>query len=91
RIVNETKLEKLRKQKAEGVERVLPIAPGVLRRLSAVDLSGKVAQITLDDVKLTEEELNEMTGSTEEVRLIDELNQVNDEIVKRAEEEKEKK
>ena len=68
RILNEAKLEKLKKEKAEGIERILPIAPGVLRRLSAVDLSGKVPQITLDDVKLTEEEMSEMTGSTEEVR-----------------------
>lgn len=91
RILNEAKLEKLRKEKAEGVERVVPIAPGVLRRLSNVDLNGKVSQITLDDVILTQEDLKEITGSTEEARLIGQLNQINDEIVAKAEEEKEKK
>ena len=91
RILNEAKLEKLRKEKAEGVERVVPIAPGVLRRLSGIDLSGKVAQITLDDVTLTEEELSELTGSSEEVHLIDQLNIVNDQIIAKSEQEKGKK
>lgn len=88
RILNEAKLEKLRKEKAEGVERVVPIAPGVLRRLSGVDLSGKVARITLDDVTLSEGELSELTGSTEEAHLIDQLNIVNDQIIAKSEQEK---
>ncbi|MBQ1348498.1 MAG: hypothetical protein IIY58_03960, partial [Aeriscardovia sp.] len=60
-------------------------------RLSGIDLSGKVAQITLDDVTLSEEELSELTGSTEEVHLIDQLNIVNDQIIAKSEQEKGKK
>lgn len=91
RALNEAKLEKLRKEKAEGVERVLPIAPGVLRRLSGIDLDGKVDRITLDDVTLTEEDPWKTAESAEKARLIDRLNQINDEIAAKGEEGKEKK
>ncbi|MBQ5557098.1 MAG: ATP-binding cassette domain-containing protein [Aeriscardovia sp.] len=63
--LNAAKLSKLRVKQAAGSDRIVPVAVGVLQRLQDIDLSNadKVAQVTLDDVHLTDDEMRAVIGA----------------------------
>ena len=63
--LNAAKLSKLRVKQAAGSDRIVPVAVGVLQRLQNIDLSNadKVAQVTLDDVHLTDDEMRAVIGA----------------------------
>lgn len=88
------KLSKLRVLQAAGADRILPVAVGVLRRLENIDLSDpdEVAEITLNDVHLTDDEVRAVLGNDfdEKDALDQKLEEFND-AVESAEQAKKKK